>query len=300
MQTAVPQGEPRIVFWSSADRWPDDVPQEHMFLGRVVHIVGHVVFGADWTGSEPTVELIAPVPADLHASVPPAELQRGCRLLFDHHKPYAATCPEFAEFLLNWPIPSKDEWRHAVDLSRHMAEQRWQTFSRYIEVCSRLANAFKQGTISTAAREVDGGSMLPQDRWFWNTENFWSRFYTCRVDVFDPYRAATTFTGGYYIYVDQASLMAALQPSQRAVQAPAQPEVTAEEYLSPYLRCMISATRALGITAEDKRKRQDIVVELPKHWTGSPGDLSAEDIERMATLMREPAHKGGRKFKARL
>lgn len=61
-----------------------------------------------------------------------------------------------------------------------------------------------------------------------------------------------------------------------------------------------SATVFWQVTVHDKRKKQDIVVELPKHWSGRQEDLSAEDLERMATLMREPEHKGGRKFKKRV
>jgi hypothetical protein len=299
MQMPVTHVDPRIAFWSNPAKWPDDVPPEHIFLGRAVNIMGGVVFGTDWTGREASVELAVPLPEELHAFVQSVDLLRGCRLLFDHHPPYFTRCPSLNVFA-RLPIPTDCEWARAVEINRQIADRRQAEFNRFNEVCSRLANAFKQGTILTATRDVVGGLMVSQDRWFWNTENFWWRFATCRVDLLAPYHAAPTVIGGDYLFVDQASLNAALQPSEQPVQAPAQPDVTQDEYLSPYLRCMISATRALGITVHDKRKKQDIVVELPKHWSGRQEDLSAEDLERMATLMREPEHKGGRKFKKRV
>lgn len=299
MQPVEQSGDPRIAFWSRKGDWPDDVQPEHIFLARVVGIVGPVVFGSDWTGAEPAVELVTPLTEVLDASIPSSELQRGCRILFEHDKAYASRCPAFVEILCNWPIPSQEEWSRAVEISRRLSAQRRQEFGRFTEVCSRLANAFKQGSILTATRGVDGGLLQPLNRWFWNTENFWGRFCTCRVDLFDPYRAASTVSGGEYLFVDQATLEAVLQPSPEAVRTPDHFGVPEDEYLSPYLRCMIDATRALGITAGDMRKKQEIVVELPKHWQGASDDLTGADLERMATLMREPAHKGGRRYKKR-
>lgn len=136
-----------------------------------------------------------------------------------------------------------------------------------------------------------------QDRWFWNTENYWGRFQTCRVDLRMPFNATSITAGGEYLFVHIPSFAASLEPAAEANTSPATTEADVEQYLSPYLRCMIAATRGLAINANDKRKKQDIVVELPKFWPGSSEPPSKEDYERMATLMREPEHKGGQRFK---
>lgn len=298
MQSRTPPVEPRVEFWSDETAWPDDSPT-HIFLGRVVGQVGRAVFGADWTGREPTVELVTPLPEALHASVGQSELLRGCQLLFDHDADYRARCPAYAEFLLHWPMPSDDDWARAVALARRFSEQTRKEFNRFLEVCARLAHAFKHDTFLTGTRDFNGGVISPRDRWFWNTENFWWRFHTCQVDLADPYRAAVISTGGALLFVERASIIAALQPPPEAEQSPSQPEFRQEEYLSPYLRCMIEATRALKITANDPRKKDELIAVLPKYWPGAADDLTRADVERMATFLREPAHKKGRGRKKR-
>lgn len=166
---------------------------------------------------------------------------------------------------------------------------------RFLEVCSRLARAFRNGTIKTATREVGGGEMWEQSHWFWNTENFWGRFDNCRVNPYSPYDAGVVVTDGDYVFVEEASFEAALQPTQQepkreSVELSAPSEL---EYLSPYLRCMIAATRDLKITADDQRKKDEIIAALPKYWQGAE-TLSSMDIARMATFIREAEHKRGR------
>ena len=293
MQSSSPPSDPRVEYWTKQAFWPHDLPT-HIFLGRVVGRVGEAVFGTDWTGREPAVELVAPLPEALHASVGQSELLRGCRLLFDHDANYRARCPTYAEFLLHWPMPSDDDWARAVALAQRFSEQSRKEFNRFFEVCARLAHAFKHGTFLTGTRDFDGGVICPQDRWFWNTENFWWRFHTCQVDLADPYRAAVKPIGGAFIFVERNSIIAALQPPQEAEQPAPQPEFRQQEYFSPFVRCMIDATRALKITANDERKKDEIVAELRKYWSGAPDELTGADIEHMSTFLREPAHKKGR------
>ena len=298
MQSPMTSGDPRIEFWSKPELWPDDDAPHYIFLARAVGIVGRTIYGPEWTGREPFVELVAPLPEELNASIPQVDLFRGCNVLLDHEPEYAARCPKYVFILKTWPIPSQAEWGRAAELVKTMSEQRNREHMRFFEVCARFANAFKSGAIGTATRDVAGGPLEAQDRWLWNTEIFWWRFHTCRIDMARPFYSGPAVTGGEFIFVDIPSLQAALQTVPAPVNAPPQQEQE-EHYLSPYLQCMIAATKALKISACDTRKKQDIIAELPKFWPGAPGDLSAEDLDRMATLLREPANKGGRRFKKR-
>lgn len=284
--------DPRIAFWKDQSAWPDDVV-EYVFLGRVVGAVGQAVYGSEWTGSEPTTELITPLPDFLVASISKAELMRGCRLLFDHDEAYKVRCPAYAEFLQAWPMPRDDEWVRAVATSKHLSEQNQRDYGRYVDVSFRLAQAFKAGAILTATREVAGGLIRDHNRWLWNTENFWGRFHTCRIDHDNPFSGTVVSSGGSYIFVGRASLVRLLQPPSEPSEITA-PSFSPREYISPFIRCMIEATRDLKITADDKRKKSEIVSELRKYWPGSQDDLQDTDLERMATLMREPRHKHGR------
>ena len=225
--------DPRIAFWSSPQSWPDKSPT-HLFLGDVVHQVGKTFYGDGWTGTEPQTELVVPLPQELHASVNSVEIRRACRLLFEHDPEYRARCPQLAEYLLNWPIPTPEEWARAVTLTLSLAEARRSEFSRYIEVCQRLAYAFKHGRILTATRGIGGGQEYPQDRYFWNTENFWERFATCQVDVLEPFRPALVPATAAYIYVDRVSLTRVLT-AEPADSERSSIQISPDEYLSPYL-----------------------------------------------------------------
>ena len=67
------------------------------------------------------------------------------------------------------------------------------------------------------------------------------------------------------------------------------------DYISPYLQYMLHASAELSITANDKRKKQEIVEWLEQH---KPTELklSANMLETMATFLRSPqAGHGGNK-----
>jgi hypothetical protein len=293
MQPNARPSDSRVKFWRDRTIWPDDSPT-HVFLGRVVLHIGELLFGTEWTGREPAVELETPLPEILDVSIGQSELLRGCRLLFDHDPDYRARCSPLAELLLLWPMPTDGEWVRAVTFSRRLTEQSQQEFERFLDVCLRLARNFKDGKILTATRDFDGGLERPQDRSFWYTENFWWRFYTCQVDPAGPYRAAVIPQGGALIFVERGSLATALRPKPELEPKAPQLAFSQEEYLSPYIRCMVETTRALRITAQDPRKKDEIIEALPKHWSGAAGDLTNADVERMATFLREPVHKKGR------
>ena len=64
--------------------------------------------------------------------------------------------------------------------------------------------------------------------------------------------------------------------------------------LSPYLVCMIDATRALIKDLNQPPKKAVLEAELRKYWPGDSDDLTSTDISAMATLMRLPESKKGR------
>lgn len=286
-----PQGgavEPRIRFWSDELLWPDDSPT-HVFLARVTHYVGRMFWGAAWTGSEPTVELVAPLPNFYDTQVDHQEILRACHLLFEHDSAFKNRCPDYAVYLDKWPMPTEEEWSRACVISQRLSDERRQVFNRFFQLCSHLSSAFKDGTIMTATRGFDGGPEIVQDRSFWNTENYWPRFCTCQIDPQEPYRRTIVPTGGAYIFVERISLEKALRlkPAEDVL------EGGVDEYLSPYLRCMIEVSRALGITPTHQPKIDFLKAEIPRFWHGVP-PLTGQDISRMATLLREPDSKSGR------
>ena len=100
-------------------------------------------------------------------------------------------------------------------------------------------------------------------------------------------------SGGLLIYVDKQSLEALLKgdtTEQRSNEALVK---AANHYVSPYVACLIEISEALGISPENQPKKESLKSEIPKYWRGAE-QLSAKDIDSMATLMRDPSSKAGR------
>ena len=190
-------------------------------------------------------------------------------------------------------MPTEAEWAEAVTISRTLSEQSNQAFDRFLEVCVALTSLFKRGRLATALRGFDGGPEYPADQAFWYTENFWSRFHTCQVHPERPYGRDVMPSGGLLIYIDRQSLETLLKgdtAEQRSNEALAK---AANHYVSPYVACMIEISEALGISPGHQPKKESLKGEILKYWRGAE-QLSAKDIDSMATLLRDPASKAGR------
>jgi hypothetical protein len=72
---------------------------------------------------------------------------------------------------------------------------------------------------------------------------------------------------------------------------------TTQQYLSPYVRCMIRASTELELTEHNQPKKLELEAQLPRFWDGAE-PLTATDLKSMATLMRSPDRKLGRGKKA--
>lgn len=286
----------RVAFWSNEIAWADDTPA-YVFLARVVHRVGKILFGNDWTGLEPQAEPLHPLPEWLDTQVDSSQLRRACRLLYDGHEPYKARCPEFAVYLERWPIPDPSEWALARQISVAQHESERQSLNRFLEVLWRLSAAFKEGSINTATRDFDGGRENVQEPFFWNTENNWPRFCTCQINPQEPYARAVISHGGAFIFVERRSLEKALTPPRAETVGEPEPSMGVG-YLSPYVRCMIRTSHSLRITPENQPKVASLEAEFSKYWDG-PGDLSGRDKKAMATLVRDPQSKDGRARRTR-
>jgi len=82
---------------------------------------------------------------------------------------------------------------------------------RFGIVCRELCGLFQNGIVVSYARPVNGGDPLPLDRTLWFTEGFWKRFFTCRIDLADPFQTRSSQASTHYIYVDKAAFMALVE-----------------------------------------------------------------------------------------
>lgn len=290
----------RQAFWQHPEFWPADT-DTHMFLARVIDLVGKTIHGPEWLGEEPAVIRVQSLPSDYTTDVSQFDKVRACRYLYQFDEGYRSRCPSYAEVLDKWPIPTADEWSRAGAGIAQIVEESRARAGRFWDICHRLSLTFKRGHIQTALRPVAGGKIVPQDPALWNTENYWGRFECCRVDLSDPFSGLPQFQGGHFLFVERESLFAALtKPEEPASQQSAEPipasDVTGLA-LSPYLICMIEATKALIKDLANPPKKVELAAQLRKFWPGNADDLTDQDIKSMATLMRLPESKKGRAAK---
>ena len=77
---------------------------------------------------------------------------------------------------------------------------------------------------------------------------------------------------------------------ETAVNAPAVDDST---YLSPFIRFMIEASRALELSEEERTPKADIEAWLRRNWPNEFGAATNRKIEMMATFLRHPNHETG-------
>ena len=285
--------DPRVNFWSRQDDWPED-HDDYIFLANVVLQAGAGIYQGKWKGDEPALELPDQLPENYDSQISPRELNRGCRILWEAVDGYRLRGPSYAEYLQRWPVPTDLEWGLAVcEVSR----RRTSALARlklFWDICWGLRHSFKSGRIGTGLRKQRGGTITPMSRDFWNTEIFWHRFATCQVDENDMLSTNVIQNGGLFIFVERASLAAALKPKANTGEPASEIAEGIKARLSPYLKCMIDCSLAHIVDLDDPPKKVFLERELPKFWSGSPDNLTPTDISKMATLMRPPISKLGR------
>lgn len=281
--------DPRHVFWSRRYEWPNSTA-EFLFLAELVLLVGPNLHPQTWTGDEPTSVSVEPLPDEYRIDIAAHQLRWAGILLRTTSEAYKERCNECGGLAM----PTASEWSEAVKLSREKAVEASEALNRFWDVCDRLAYDFRSRHLQTAIRPFDGGSIERITADAWNTENWWSRFHTCQVDREKPFSRNVVSSGGHYIFVERESLARLAGGAQKPKR---DMTITADQYLSPYLKCMIRASKELGLTEGEQPKKEELILRLPEFWEGVE-PLTPTDLERMATCIRAPDRKLGRGRKA--
>jgi hypothetical protein len=198
----------RLEFWKNSIGWPRD-NSSYVFLARAVHAIGKTMFGAEWTGEEPYL--------DLKQSLPALPLTSGSRayfahdLLLKHH-------PEFGRQPLKWsrgPFGSMPpsvkftglEWEAARAIVAKDHEQKMPGVRRFSQVKNKIIQLAEAGLLITAIREKAGGDPTPIPRVWWNSERIHNRFDLCQLNPNDPYGQGSAGDRYQWIFVTRESLM---------------------------------------------------------------------------------------------
>lgn len=202
------QTDPRLLFWNRP-YWPQD-SRDHIFAARAILELGQAIFGAAWSDDAPATVWKQKLPETMDLFTPIEEIRRGVDLLRSASGSYASRTsrgllPTMAFSMSPSPFPTDAEWAQAVAIAKSEVDIAWSAYLPFAQVASRLAEACQLGTVKTATRPPAGGEPKEREWHFWNSENLWLRFETCRVDEDSPFDTAATHSGGSWLFIERKS-----------------------------------------------------------------------------------------------
>jgi hypothetical protein len=200
----------RLEFWKNSTGWPRD-PISYVFLARAVHTIGKSMFGLEWTGDEPCLDLMQVLPTFPIRSGGSAYFAH--ELLIKHY-------PEFNRQPLKWPPvgssfgllpPSVDftleEWDAARAIVAKDHEQKMPGLRRFSQVQDRIVQLAEAELLITAVREKAGGDPTPIPRSWWNSERISNRFDFCQMNPEDRFGIGSAGDRYQWIFVTRESLI---------------------------------------------------------------------------------------------
>jgi hypothetical protein len=197
----------RLKFWNNSIGWPRD-NSSYVFLARAVHAIGKSMFGAEWAGDEPSLELMQELPLIPERSGWRASLAHD--LLVKHHPEFNRQPRKSSQRSFGSP-PSFEftgkEWITAVMIVKKHNEQKMPGVRRFFEVRDRIIQLAEAGFLITAIREEAGGDPTPIPRHWWHSERIRNRFDYCQLNPDDPYGLGFAGDGYQWIFVTRESLM---------------------------------------------------------------------------------------------
>jgi hypothetical protein len=154
-------------------------------------------------------------------------------------------------------------------------------------VARMIAEQCELGNLVTAARPKRGGEVTELGQHHWNIEDLRIRFLRCEISLDHPFAEHRLSQNDCWIYVKRGDLDSFLMTQPHGTSS-----LGGDQYLSPYLRVMLAVSAKMGITAANQPKKTVVVEEIRSAWRLNP--LSANLIETMATLIRDPESQRGK------
>jgi len=197
----------QVEFWKNSIGWPRD-NSSYVFLGRAVHTIGKSMFGLQWTGDEPCLDLLQ--------SLPNFPLSSGGRAYFAHEL-LVKHRPEFNRQPLKWSrgafggVPPSvkftiEDWEGARAIVAKDHELKMPGVRRFSQVRDRILQLAEAGLLITALREKAGGDPTPIPRSWWNSERISNRFDLCQMNPEDRFGLGSAGDRYQWIFVTRESL----------------------------------------------------------------------------------------------
>lgn len=190
----------RQKFWQAKD-WPDDV-RNRVFLGSAVHQLGSAMFGAEWTGYEPTVDdMLKPLPMFKYG-LRPWEVTQATKYLEG-----GALDLTTSDWSAKVHAMSQPKWDAAVALRLEVLAAIAGPRTRLAAVTNALRLAMRDGELKYFVLISETGKFQgPLDPDWWNTKLHSARFYRCAMNPSTPITPAIGGGGFRSIFVDADDL----------------------------------------------------------------------------------------------
>jgi hypothetical protein len=200
----------RIEFWRNQNKWPRD-NSSHVFLARAVHKLGECLFGDEWTEKDAQIEMMPALPEDnvddLSVRLRVAMILRSPWLFPNESGTIKKTAVPARSFLRIMPPPVNDhEWAAARSIVAKDHADKLPGLKRFTSVREKIVELADAGKLVTAIRARAGGDFTPLPSWWWNSERILNRFDLCQLNPADPFGAASTGDGYWWIFVTLQSL----------------------------------------------------------------------------------------------
>jgi|GEM_PF-5066520 len=276
-------------FWRSAQLWPAD-PAEHIFLPRAIHKLGAAMFGRDWTGEEPGLDVIEPLMADK---------SRAVFFLREFDSEYIAKRKATeAEWEMQaspdqsrGPCPvaplTRDEFLAAQEYVRSEIDSQRPALQRRDDVELEIVKRCESGELIATTRAIEGGPMKVVPKVAWNTDRWRYRFVLCQMNPSAPYERKFTSSQHCWVFVTDESLEKLLSTKPSA-------KIGSKDVsrFSPYVRTLLVVAKELAISPSNQPKKEEVITAILDRWPGKP--LSKRVLNAMATILREPESQLGR------
>jgi hypothetical protein len=168
-----------------------------------------------------------------------------------------------------------EEWESADNKAQSEAEDMLRTVEK------RVADWARDGTLCTAVRAKEGGSLVDQPRDIWNFENWQARLNCCVMSLKKPFATSDWDVPTHYIYVKLDSLNQCLQ----LVAAKERPKRSRANKLAATIEAITAIWGARG--PPSSLGSQDVLKKV-NHWLGAEkrGSTSRSTLERALKQMK--------------
>lgn len=283
--------------------WPRN-PTGWVFLGRAVHAVGRLLFPT-WKKYTPYGLLPDSMVGAAWGDVLMAEEEQSqyaswlinkrgddADYIYRTNRPFDYLEPEN-----ECSTVTDAEWDLACDLSQEEWAIGMGNRRMFDEVQLHLVQEAEAGRIIFGSRPLHGGEPKPMPKDWWFTDRYRMRFETLTFDPADPFaQTAPDQKIAQHLFIQADGLADLLDRKPRPEKLDEQPTIV--ENLSSYMRLMLEVQDHLQIEPSAPPKKASIVHEIQSRWSAYDLPASANLVNAMATLLRDPESQAGRGRKA--